>query len=462
MGMWQELLTGTLVGVVGEVLIVLAFLHMLSTRRSPGSMIAWTLAIFLLPWLAVPLYFLFGHRKLVKRYQKLKFHLLPAGSGRPLCDHPLERLLYANGVPPATSDNAFGLYDRPESAYDAMLFHIENAEYSVDICVYELLLDEASRPLLEALARRAREGVRVRLLVDSIGSARLYLFPGKIDFLRKAGVEVAYFMPFLHLPTRNFINLRNHRKIYLFDDRTVLTGGMNLSREYMSPEPGPEGYEDILCRLEGSAVHLYRQIFEADWAFATRRPHRAPDMHRGASKGDGCLQVAPSGPDTPGDGVVEALLHAIHASERRIVIFTPYFVPNEEFMRAFAIAVHRGVDVSIVVPERSDHLVSDLGRGSYLRELHAKGARILLHPGRVLHAKAMLFDEMAVVGTVNFDNRSLFYNFEVVNFLYSKKEVAAIREWGGKLLARSLPYTPADHPLQVRVENFMRMVAPLV
>jgi cardiolipin synthase len=460
--MWEELLTGTIVGVVGEILIVLAFLHMLSTRRSPGSMIAWTLAIFLLPWLAVPLYFLFGHRKLVKRYQKFKFHLRPAGSPKPLCDHPLERLLYANGVPPATSDNAFGLYDSPQSAYEAMLTHIRAAEHTIDICVYELLLDEASKPLLEALADRAREGVRVRLLVDSIGSAALYLLPRKLDFLREAGAEVAYFMPFLHLPTRNFINLRNHRKIYLFDDRAVLTGGMNLSRAYMAPDPAPAGYEDILCRLEGGAVHLYRQIFEADWAFATHRPHHPPPAIRNAPAGDGCLQVAPSGPDTPGDGVVEALLHAIHASERRIAIFTPYFIPNEEFMRAFAIAIHRGVEVCIVVPERSDHLISDLGRGSYLRELHAKGARILLHPGRVLHAKAMLFDEMAVVGTVNFDNRSLFYNFEVVNFLYSGPEVATMEKWGERLLARCHPYRPTDHPLQVRVENFMRMVAPLV
>ncbi|WP_456451921.1 phospholipase D-like domain-containing protein [Hydrogenimonas sp.] len=459
--MWQELLTGTVVSVVGEVLIVLAFLHMLSVRRSPGSMIAWTLAIFLLPWVAVPLYFLFGHRKLVKRYQKLQFTLHPAGVEKPLCDHPIERLLFANAIPPATSDNAFALYDTPQSAYDAMRYHIATARQSIDICTYELILDATIRPLLEALAQRAREGVRVRLLLDSIGAARLYFFPSRLRFLEEAGVQIAWFMPFLHLPTRNFVNLRNHRKLYLFDEGVVLTGGMNLSGEYMGPDASYCTYDDILCRIEGSAASFHRQIFEADWAFATGRKNaETPPAREG--EGQACLQVAPSGPDTPSDGVVEALLSAICTARRRILIVTPYFVPNEEFMRAFAIALHRGVEVTVVVPERSDHLVSDLGRGSYLRELHARGARVLLYRGRVLHAKAMLFDDLAVVGTVNFDNRSLFYNFEVVNFLYSEPEVATVEAWSAKLLGHCVAYRPAEHPFQTRVENFMRMVAPLV
>ena len=460
--MWHELLTGTAVTVGGEILILLAFLHMLSTRRSPGSMIAWSLAIFLLPWIAVPLYFLFGHRKLFKRYQKLAFRLEPAGIEKPLCDHPVERLLFANGIPPATPGNAFTLYDRPDTAYDAFCEHLQRAEHAVDICVYQLILDDATRPLLEALARRAREGVRVRLLMDSIGSAGLYLFPKRLDFLKEAGVRIAWFMPFLHLPTRNFINLRNHRKIYLFDDRVLLTGGMNLSGDYLTPDADSAGYTDILCRIEGGAVHFHRQIFEADWAFATGTRHTAPSRVEIDERGEGCLQVAPSGPDTPNDGVIEALLSAICTARRRILIVTPYFIPNEEFMRALAVAIHHGAKLTVVVPERSDHLISDLGRGSYLRELHAKGARILLHRGPVLHAKAMLFDDLGVVGTVNFDNRSLFYNFEVVNFLYSGEEVARLEAWSREICRQTRPYLPADRLFQTRVENFMRMMAPLV
>ncbi len=457
-----EALSDIIFTIGAELLIVLAFLHMLSSRRSPSSMIAWTLAIFLVPYAAVPFYFLFGHRKLVKRYQKLRFQLKPVDDTAPLCDHPVEKLLYANEIPPATPGNRFTICTHPDEAYETFIRQIDRAAESIDICVYEMILDETTRPLLEALKKKAEKGVRVRLLLDSIGSARLYLFSRPLTSLKEAGVEIAFFMPFLHLPLRNFINLRNHRKIYIFDKTTVLTGGMNLSEAYLSPDPRKARYTDLLCRIEGKAAHYYLQIFEMDWAFATRGEVFLPEPVS-ITAGSACLQVAPSGPDTPSDGVVEALLNAICNATRSIRIFTPYFVPNEEFVRALTIALHRGVELTIVTPERSDHIVSDLGRGSYLRELASKGAEILLYRGRVLHAKAMIFDnDCAVVGTINFDNRSLFYNFEVVSFLYSRKDIGILADWGEKLIHKSVRYTPAEKPLQIRIENFMRMLSPLV
>jgi cardiolipin synthase len=243
----------------------------------------------------------------------------------------------------------------------------------------------------------------------------------------------------------------------------VLTGGMNLSEAYLSPDPKRPLYHDILCRIEGKATHYYRQIFEMDWAFANRRRPALPEPVESGISGGACIQVAPSGPAPPSDGVVEALLSAICNATRTIRIFTPYFIPNEEFVRALTIAVHRGVDLRIVIPRRSDHLVSALGRGSYLRELAAKGAHILLSPGRILHAKTMIFDDdCAVVGTINFDNRSLFYNFEVVSFLYGSKEIETLAAWGERLADRSVPYRPTERLLQTRVENLMRMLSPLV
>ncbi|WP_353661443.1 phospholipase D-like domain-containing protein [Hydrogenimonas sp. SS33] len=459
MGGW---LVDAAVTVGGEVLIVLAFLHMLSSRRSPGSMIAWTLAIFLVPYVAVPVYFLFGHRKLIRKYNKLTFTLRPVDGTQPLCDHPLERLLCATGLPPASSDNRFSLHDTPQSAYALLKEEIESAQKSIDICLYQLKLDDVTLPLLTRLAQRAEEGVRVRLLLDSIGSAKLYLFQKRLGFLRKAGVRVIFFMPFLQLPVRNFVNLRNHRKIYIFDNATLVTGGMNLSDDYMAPDERGVYYRDFICRLEGKAVHFYAQIFEADWAFATgtaaQTPPPAPE--RG---GTACIQVAPSGPDTPTDGVVEGLLDAICTAQQRVWIFTPYFVPNDDFQQALSIASHRGVELKIVVPAHSDHLISDLGRGSFLRELASKGAQVLLYRGPVLHAKAMLFDDRcAVVGTINFDNRSLYYNFEAASFLYSPKEIGIIDRWAGKILGETEPYSPSENIWQVRLENLMRMLAPLV
>ncbi|WP_286336195.1 phospholipase D-like domain-containing protein [Hydrogenimonas cancrithermarum] len=456
-------MTDIILTVGAEVLIVLAFLHMLSTRRAPSSMIAWTLAIFLVPYFAVPFYFLFGQHKLFKRYQKLRFTLMPIGEIGSACRHPSEKLLCANAIPPASSENSFVLIDSPLLAYREMEEAIVNAESSIDLCIYKLELDEVTETLSKLLEKRAQEGVKVRLLLDSIGSANLYLFQKQLSSIRAAGVQIAFFMPFLSFPVRNFINLRNHRKIFIFDNHLVMTGGMNLSKEYLSPVSNETRYDDILCKIEGTATHFFSQIFEMDWSFATHSEPRLFPPSARTTKGTVSLQVAPSGPDTPSDGVIEALLGAICNAKERIWIFTPYFVPNEQFVRALAIAVHRGVDVKIVVPEHSDHLISDLGRGSYLRELHAKGADVRLFRGGILHAKAIVFDhDCALVGSINFDNRSLFYNFEASTFIYSPAECESIATWGMAKLDATVPFDPTYKPFQIRIENMMRMLAPLV
>ncbi len=173
--------------------------------------------------------------------------------------------------------------------------------------------------------------------------------------------------------------------------------------------------------------------------------------------------MIPSGPDTPTEALVEALLSLIYSATGQIKIATPYFVPNEDFMQALVIALHRGVKVTVIVPEHSDHKISDIGRGSYLRELSSKGGDVLLYRGKVLHAKAILFDDScASIGSVNFDNRSLFYNFEAVSFIYSKEEIEEIEEWINTVSAECVPYRAPEKLLTIHTENFMRILAPLV
>ncbi len=446
----------------GEILAISALLHMIAIRRSPSSMIAWMLAIFVFPYIAVPFYFLFGHRKLIKRYQKFTFSLKPIETRTEAKRHPVEKLLVNDGIPPATENNRLEIISSPSHLYDTLSNSIKYAEHSIDICVYQLEYDKTTEKLIDALGKRASEGVRVRLLLDSIGSLKLYLLRSPLKELERCGAEVRFFMPFLSLPFRNFINLRNHRKIYLFDDTKVLTGGMNLSEAYLSRTPEKVVYEDFLCSIEGEASHFYAQIFAMDWAFAANsEPQLAPPPK--GDFGSASIQVIPSGPDTPTEALVEALLSLIYTASSHIRIATPYFVPNEEFMQALVIALHRDVKVTVIVPEHSDHKISDIGRGSYLRELHSKGGDILLHRGKVLHAKAILFDDScASIGSVNFDNRSLYYNFEAVSFLYSNHEIANVRRWIDSIASNSVPYTPAENIIVSHTENFMRILSPLV
>ncbi|WP_457592853.1 phospholipase D-like domain-containing protein [Hydrogenimonas sp.] len=446
----------------GEILAISALLHMIATRRSPSSMIAWMLAIFIFPYVAVPFYFLFGHRKLIKRYQKFPFSLKPVEIEPALKKHPVEKLLCNNGIPPATQNNRFELIDSPAEVFDALHDAIQKAQHSIDICVYQFAYDSTTRPLIGLLCKKASEGVKVRLLLDSIGSLKLYLFPSPLKELKESGAEVAFFMPFLRLPLRNFINLRNHRKIFIFDTLYMFTGGMNLSSEYFSKDESKTVYTDFMCRIEGIATHFYTQIFAMDWAFATKtKPHIPKPLH--GRFGTALIQVIPSGPDTPSEALIEALLSLIYGASEKIRIITPYFVLNEEFMQALVIALHRGVEVTVIVPERSDHKISDLGRGSYLRELSSKGGRVLLYRGKTLHAKAIVFDEgCASIGSVNFDNRSLFYNFEAVSFLYSPAEIDRVERWMDSIAERCVPYAPSQNILISHTENFMRILSPLV
>ena len=231
----------------------------------------------------------------------------------------------------------------------------------------------------------------MKLLIDCIGSLPLYFHQKPLRNLRNAGGQAAFYMPLLTRPFQNYINLRNHRKIFIFDDCTVLSGGMNITREYMGPSPYDQRWEDILFFLQGPAVFHYREIFTEDWNHTAAEKLAMPDFLPDAT-GDAIIQVVPSGPDIQNDALYEALLFAVFSAQERIWIVTPYFVPDKSLMQALVIACHRGVDVRLITPASSNHLVADLSRSGFMRELKSKGVKVLLYPRGMIHAKAILFD----------------------------------------------------------------------
>ncbi|WP_456485085.1 phospholipase D-like domain-containing protein [Hydrogenimonas sp.] len=457
-----------------EILVVLAFLKILSQRRSPTGMIAWILAIFIAPYVSAPLFFILSDRKIFKRGRKSPYIIEPLQNSlehnckkedRATADEhigSIERLLAKSGIPPATKNNRFELFDDGVTAYEKIYEALKSAECCIDICIYQLKLDSATVPLLECLAKKASKGVRVRLLLDSIGSYGLYLRPWRLKGLREAGVEIAFFMPFLRMPFRNYINLRNHRKIMIFDNNLLYTGGVNLTSEYLAPDTSMVGFTDFLCRIEGDAIYYYHQLFLSDWCFATGESISHPPPIE-EDVGNACIQVAPSGPDMQKDALYETYLAMINAALHEIVIITPYFSPNSTIMDALRIALHKGVRITLVAPIHSDHIFSDLARASFLHDLFDEGANVLLHTGKTLHAKAMIFDRScAMVGSTNFDSRSLFYNYEINAIIYSEHEIEAISNAAERVMKNTIPYRPLRHPLLLMVENFMRTFAPLV
>ena len=250
---------------IGAILVFTALSHILYQKRSPTSMISWMLTIVFLPYIAVPLYFLIGIRKRENKNKKeyVEFHELAKKNPYVLSDpnNGFQNILKKNGMPPATSGNTYELITSDTEAYERMLEEMQNARESIDICTYVFKFDQTTKVFLELMTLRAKEGIRVRLLMDLVGSFGVYVDQRCFKELKKAGGEIAFFVPMLKRPFQNYINLRNHRKIYLFDQTTLLSGGMNLSNEYMGKDDDTKRWDDILYYLKGPAVNNFYSVF---------------------------------------------------------------------------------------------------------------------------------------------------------------------------------------------------------
>jgi len=448
---------------LGFLLALVLLARMLRTQRSPASTIAWLLIILLVPYVGVPLYLMLGGRKMRMRAgQKEPVYHFRRISHNGSVIGPAERVLQSYGVPPATPGNRVSALPSGEDAYRHLLELIDNAKTSIHITTYILGRDKVAEAIVARLAARAREGVEVRLLLDSVGSWRVrrrFLAP-----LYEAKAKVAFFMPVFHTPFRGRANLRNHRKIVVIDGRHALTGGMNLAEEYMGPTPSPKRWRDFSLAISGPAVADLAALFRSDWKFTTGEDVTTDAAPPPPLEGEQSVaQVVASGPDVAGDPLFESLVSLIFTATSRIWVVTPYFVPDETLARALDLAARRGVDVRLVVPEQSNHLMADLARASYVRELHSSGGQILLFEPVMLHAKVVLIDDhLAIVGSANMDMRSLFLNYEVALFLTSREEIEETAAWIESLMAESHAGLPIGGTYRALAEDVVRLLSPLL
>ncbi|HEX4423248.1 MAG TPA: phospholipase D-like domain-containing protein, partial [Kofleriaceae bacterium] len=317
--------------------------------------------------------------------------------------------------------------------------------------------DEVGAAIVAVLEAKARAGLEVRLLIDAM--FKRHANRAALRSLTRAGGKVAWFMPLWHVPFRSRSNLRLHRKIIVVDGTTAIVGGMNLAHEYMGPEPSARRWRDLSTRIVGPAVDDLDLVFRADWAFAVREQLPAPP--RSAAAGESIIQVVGSGPDVATDLIYDALLTAVFEARHRLWIATPYFVPDEALARALVLAVRRGVDVRIVVPARSNHLSADYAGASYLRQIAAVGGAICCYQPGMLHAKAILIDDrLGVVGSANFDMRSLLLNYEISLFFTSPTEIDGVRSWFDALWPACGDLAPAGRA-RALIESMARLIGPL-
>jgi cardiolipin synthase A/B len=408
-------------------------------RRPPSIAIAWVLGMMAVPYLALPIYLLFGRRKLprkVLRWSGIGSH----------CAHWAEDLIESFDLAPSAPSSVRLHQDGDESA-SALFATMSSATLRLDICTYILGNDAFGREAMQRMIERARSGVQVRFLIDGVGAIQLPHLCFK--HLNIAGIETAIFSPLFARKTQGPRNLRNHRKMVIADGAQLWTGGRNLAAEYFIGIKGAKPWRDLSFDLQGLVAAAAASQFEADWVAAGGRPAAHTTAAGVVTPGvvtpvpqsaGGRAQFLPSGPDQAEDTVHALLIDACFHVRERMLAVTPYFVPDVSLETAMRLAARRGVQIDLVLPAVSNHRLADFARNRALRALKDAGVRIHLLP-YMIHAKAVVFDEsLALSGSVNLDSRSLLLNYECAVVFYGAGEIDWLANWIQKLIPEARPF----------------------
>ena len=427
-------------------------------RRHPYAALAWVMGIAAFPYLGLPLFLVFGTRKVVRPATPRQ--PAPAGPWAALAPLWATRLLAALGVAGARPQAVVRFESDGEAALAQLQRVIGSARHTLDLCTYVLGDDEVGAAVAAALADRARAGVRVRLLIDSIGS--LKSAHSHDAMLKNAGVRTRLFMPALGRPGRGRVNLRNHRKLLIADGAVVWSGGRNLANEYFIGRVGEPPWLDLSFAAEGALAAQAQALFDGDWRIARgarqalrlgyaerfarqqalEQPSDAADYAAAPSTDatfTSLAQWVPSGPDFHEDVLHALLVSAAFHAEQRLLLATPYYVPDEAVQEALVLAAKRGLQITLLLPRRSNHRLADWARGRAVRELVEAGVDVRLLPA-MLHAKAVVVDDvLALCGSANLDSRSLFINYEAMAAFYGRAEIDWLADWINAHAAQAEP-----------------------
>lgn len=427
----------TILSAADFVLVAAAIMTVLRRPREPRAMLAWILALLLLPVMGLVLFVLIGEprlkrtrRRRQRRRQKLDPKLsrqaqtlrdvLVTHESVPIPDELSNLVHIATRLSrhPPTHGNNVTIYHDAEKTFLARQLAIEAAESHVHLEYYIFQPDETGRALRDLLIRKVRQGVRCRVLLDYVGCWR---WPRSFrQAFHDGGVELAFFLPVVPWRGRWRVNFRNHRKIAVIDGKIGFTGSQNIGDEYLGRRKKYGPWRDTHIRVVGPAVQQLQEIFVEDWHYTTGRDLVADEFFPPPKRvGEHAVQVISSGPDDRSNAMHQLLFAAIAAARQSVCIATPYFVPDTSMLLAIQSAAYRGVRVQLLIPLQSDHRVVLWAGRSYYEELSESGVEIYEYDLGMLHSKVVVIDESwALVGSANMDERSFKLNFEVTAILY--------------------------------------------
>lgn len=425
----------TIVSSVFLLAVVATIIVVVLENRNPVKTLAWVLVLSFLPVVGLVLYFFFGRdvrkEKLISRrgyfrlnkYPLAEYYERKSGEDR----HQLMRFFRkVNGSLPFDG-NAVDIYTTGYRMLSDLLKAIDGARHHIHLQFYIFEDDAVGRLVRDALIRKVKEGVEVRLLYDDVGSWKV-----KQEFfeqMRVEGVETRGFLKVRFPMFTSKVNYRNHRKVVVIDGCIGFVGGMNIAMRYLKGVLWGE-WRDTHIRIEGCAVYGLQVSFLTDWYAADHSLITSSQYYPEIPVcGESSVQIVTSNPIGGGASIMQGLLVAITNSRKYFYIQTPYLLPTEPILLALKTAALGGVDVRIMIPERADSRITHLATLSYLDELMECGVRIYRYKKGFLHSKLMVSDDtVSTVGSTNMDFRSFEHNFEVNAFMYDYGTAIRMKE----------------------------------
>ena len=435
---------------------VLSALHAVMFARTAQGAIAWGLSLVVLPYVAVPAYWVFGRRSFhgyVEAWRgrrgetgdvetAMRERLAPYAVEMPDTMPVYEPMRQLTGAPLLRGNDVELLVDG-EATFESIFAGLAKARSYALVQFYTIRDDGLGRRLRDELIACVERGVRVWVLYDEVGSVAL---PRRfLDELSEGGIEHSGFNGKRGPRNRFQVNFRNHRKSVVVDGRVAWIGGHNVGDEYLGRDPKLGPWRDTHVRIEGPAALVAQAIFLADWSWARQSILDLDWRAEAAASGaDVRAMVLPFAPTTRLEIAQLFFIQALNGARDRIWISTPYFVPDQGVLAALRLAALRGVDVRILVPDRSDIRTADLATRWFARELTDVDIRFFRYTEGLLHQKVLLIDDLPSVGTANFDNRSFRLQFEMNAVFVGGKPAREVEAMLRRDMERSVEWQPAD------------------
>jgi cardiolipin synthase len=415
------------------VLAIGTSIHILLHKDDVKSAIGWIALVFLSPFIGTILYIFLGINRVKRKGNRLRKKItLPDKYSYEIINNIFENLpvtykqfiTFGHNVYP--QDFSFGNSVEPlqngDQAYPEMIKAIKAAKNEVLISSYIFDYDIETVKFIEAFKIAVKNGASVKVLVDGIGTLKFFHRSIEKRLSEIKGVECGVFLP-PHIPVSiPFVNLRNHRKMMIIDGKTAFFGGMNLSKKNVLAHRLEDNISDITFKVKGPVISQMAEIFEDDWEFAvgTKIQSFAKTISP-QEEGNIPARIIPDGPDSKHSVIKLISIGAINAAVKKILIITPYFLPENNILTALEMAAMKDIDVEIILPEKSDHKILNYAVEPNFLRLIESGVKIYRTPRPFDHSKIFVVDnELVFVGSTNWDERSFKLNFESDMEIFSK------------------------------------------